>query len=323
MKPYSVDLREKVIQAYEKRTHSFRQLAAMFSVSLNFVWLLVSQHKKTGSVAPKPHRGGPSPKLTQAHIDCLVERVSQHNDATLLELADYLHQQTGVAVSRETIARALRKRRITRKKKTFHATERDEDPDIKAERAAFVQTLLELDIKNLCVLDECGLHLAMARLYARAPSGCRAEADRPADSGGNNTLIAGFTSHGIIAPMLIPGSLDGAAFEVYLQQALLPALPPGCTVLMDNLVVHKMKRIGLLLAENGVSVIFLPRYSPDLSPIELAWSKIKSNLCSAAARTFDELIAALAQAIDTVTQHDALAWFGHCGYRIEGVCEAL
>ncbi|MBS3965465.1 MAG: transposase, partial [Methylomonas sp.] len=87
--------------------------------------------------------------------------------------------------------------------------------------------------------------------------------------------------------------------------------------------VHKMKRIGLLLAENGVSVIFLPRYSPDLSPIELAWSKIKSNLCSAAARTFDELIAALAQAIDTVTQHDALAWFGHCGYRIEGVCEAL
>jgi transposase len=317
MRPYSNDLREKIIQAYQNGEGSLRGIAKRFLVSLNFVWLLFLRFRETGSVDPKPHAGGHPPVMTQECLAILQELVERENDATLLELREQFRQKTGVRISRETIARALRKLRLTRKKKTFHATERENDPEIVAEREAFIQAIPEMDAQHLGVIDECGINLGMARAYGRAVQGCRAEAHRPADRGGNVTLIATLTSQGVIAPFMIPGSLNGEVFKIYVEQVLLPELALGDTVLLDNLSVHKVQGIADLLANRQAKMEFLPRYSPELSPIELVWSKIKADLCKAAVRTYDELVRAVKEALNKVSTTDAQACFRHCGYCIE------
>ena len=108
--------------------------------------------------------------------------------------------------------------------------------------------------------------------------------------------------------------MDGAAFEVYVEQVLLPTLCPGDIVLMDNLSFHKAPRLRTLIESAGARLEFLPPYSPDLNPIELCWSKIKTALRAAKARTFEALLDALDDAFGAVTQQDAEAWFAHCGY---------
>ena len=212
------DLREKVIQAYHDEKGSLRGVAKLFSVSLNFVWLLLERFRETGSVAPKPHGGGPTPKMTPECLDILEGLVEACNDATLLELREQLYQKTGQRVSRETITRGLKRLRITRKKKTFHATERENNPDIIEERETFIQAMPEMNTRQLHVIDECGINLGMARPYARALQGQRARAHRPADRGGNVTLIAALTPQGIKSALMIPGSLDGGAFKTYVQK---------------------------------------------------------------------------------------------------------
>lgn len=317
MKPYSNDLREKVIQAYQNKEGSLRDIAKRFKVSLNFVWLLLQRYLTTHSVDPKPHGGGHPLTLTPERLAILRELVEQQNDATLTELCDRFQQRTGIRVSRETLSRGLRRLRITRKKKTFHATEREKDPEIVKERQDFIQAMPEKDVHHLVVIDECSINLGMARDYGRAPIGARAEGCRPSDRGGNVTLIAALTPQGIMAPLMIPGSLNGEAFKTYIGQVLLPNLAPGDTLLLDNLAVHKVHGIEDLAASRQVKLEFLPRYSPDLSPIELAWSKIKADLGRAAARTYDDLVEAVRVALNKVYPNDSQGWFTHCGYCFE------
>lgn len=114
--------------------------------------------------------------------------------------------------------------------------------------------------------------------------------------------------------MLLPGAVDGAAFKAYVQHCLVPTLRPGDIVLMDNLRVHKVAGIETAIAQAQAHVRYLPPYSPDLSPIELAWSKIKAHLRRAAARTYAELQQAVAAAVQNITESDARGWFKHCGY---------
>lgn len=317
MKPYSNDLRQKVIQAYQNQEGSLRAIAKRFKVSLNFVWLLLQRYLNTASVDPKPHGGGHPPILTAERLALLRELVEQQNDATLLELCDRFQQKTGIRVSRETIARSLRRLRITRKKKTFHTTEREKDPEIVKERQNFIQAMPEKDVRHLVVIDECSINLGMARDYGRAPKGVRAEGHRPSDRGGNVTLIAALTRQGVIAPLMIPGSLNSEAFKTYLDLVLLPNLAPGNTLLLDNLSVHKGCGIKGLAASRQVKLEFLPRYSPDLSPIELAWSKIKADLGKTAARTYDDLVEAVREALNKIHPTDIQGWFSYCGYCFE------
>jgi len=252
--------------------------------------------------------------MTPERLTLLRELVEAENDATLLELRERFGQATGVWVSRETLAKALREMDITRKKKTFHATERDQDPEVIAEREAFIKAMPDRDPTHLLVLDECGINLGMTRAYARAKRGSRAKAQRPADKGGNVTLIAALTPQGIVAPVMLPGSLDGAAFKAYIEQALLPGLKPGDTLLLDNLSAHKVQGVAELLADQHAHLDFLPRYSPELSPIELAWSKVKAELRKAAARTYDALLEAVRLALNKISASDAQAYYEHSGY---------
>jgi transposase len=163
-------------------------------------------------------------------------------------------------------------------------------------------------------LDESGTNLGFTRRFGRAHPGQRVVEGTPGNAGPHYSLLATLSTQGVQAPWLLKGAMDGAAFVVYVEQVLVPTLQAGDIVLMDNLSFHKAPRIRLLIEAVGAQVVFLPPYSPDLNPIELCWSKIKTTLRTRKARTFETLLDALDNAFATVTQQDAKAWFAHCGY---------
>ncbi len=139
-------------------------------------------------------------------------------------------------------------------------------------------------------MDECGTNITLTRLYARAPTGERAFGKVPRNWDKNVTLIAAMSKEGMgRAAMSVEGATDGAAFEAYVRHFLLPTLKEGQVVVMDNLQAHKSTRVGKLIESVGASVLFLPPYSPDFSPIEEAFSKIKAILRSIEARTIRRL----------------------------------
>lgn len=162
--------------------------------------------------------------------------------------------------------------------------------------------------------DESGFNLAMIPEYAYAPKGERALASVPKNRGGNTSLIAAISLHdGVTAPMTLSGSIDGLAFEVWVREVLGPHLRPGQVVIIDRLNVHRRRRVKELIEASGCKVMFLPSYSPDLNPIEWAFSKIKNFVKAAKARTPDALDEAIAQAIKSVTLQDVRAWFELAG----------
>jgi transposase len=170
------------------------------------------------------------------------------------------------------------------------------------------------DAADCVILDECGSNINLRPVYARAPRGARALGSVPRNTRKNTTLIASMTTNGMGPAMLITGAPDTVAFEVYVAQFLAPTLLPGQVVVLDNLSAHKSPRVREVIEARGCTVWFLPAYSPDLSPIEEAFSKLKAVLRRAEARTQAALHQALADALDMITVHDARGYFTHCGY---------
>jgi len=165
-------------------------------------------------------------------------------------------------------------------------------------------------------LDEAGSNLAMTRLYGRAAKGGRVIETVPQNYGENITMLATLSLSGVAAPMTINGAVDGVVFKVYVGEVLCPALTAGDVVVMDNLPAHKVAGIKELIEGCGAQLVYLPPYSPDLNPIEKCWSKIKTYLRKAKARTREELEKALREALLLVTAEDAQGWFKSCGYAI-------
>ena len=157
----------------------------------------------------------------------------------------------------------------------------------------------------------------MARLYGRAPRGERCRAAVPHGHWKTTTFVGGLTLTGVTAPMTLDGAMTGAAFLAYVEQVLVPTLKPGDLVVLDNLPAHKPLAIRQAIEAAGATILFLPPYSPDFNPIELAFSKIKALLKRAAARTVQTLWDAIRDAIDAITPHDARSFFTACGYEPE------
>lgn len=195
------------------------------------------------------------------------------------------------------------------KKRTVGASERDE-----AARARWREQMSGVDVRRLVFVDEAGTNTALARLYAYAIRGQRAHAQVPRNHGRNTTLVGALTWQGLLAPWTIEGAMDTPAFETYVREVLAPTLQPGQIVILDNLSVHKSATIQPAIEARGCQLVFLPAYSPDLNPIELAFSKLKAILRTLAARTREALIDALATALEALTLDDAHAWFRHAGY---------
>lgn len=173
-----------------------------------------------------------------------------------------------------------------------------------------------LDQSRLVFIDECSTNIALTRLYARAPKGDRAYGEAPRNWGKNITLICSLSVEGVGAAMSVEGATDAKAFETYVEHFLLPTLKRGQIVLIDNLQVHKSAKVKELIGQAGAEILFLPPYSPDFSPIEEAFSKLKSILRQIEARTREALLQATGQALDAVSQRDTAGWFGHCGYTV-------
>jgi transposase len=176
-------------------------------------------------------------------------------------------------------------------------------------------------MKKLCharlrFLDEAGATTVLTRLYARALGGGRTSEAVPRNYGASTSMIASIGINGIEAPMLIEGSVDTLVFNAYCEEVLRPTLKRGDVIILDNLGAHRASRIEEIAALCGAQVIWLPPYSPDFSPIELMWSKIKAYLKKVKARTQEELEKAIARALQTVTVSDCLNWFRHCGYEV-------
>ena len=195
------------------------------------------------------------------------------------------------------------------KKKTLAATEQREE-----ERAQFREQMKELDARRLVVVDECGSNIALTPRYGWAPKGQRVHGSVPRNRGKNVTLIASLGWEGIGESMILEGGTTGTLFEQYIEQILAPTLQPGQIVVMDNLSCHKGEKVRLAIEAKGCHLLFLPAYSPDLSPIEEAFSKLKTFLRRVEARTHEALEEAVGQALLTVTASDAHGWFRHCGY---------
>jgi transposase len=158
-------------------------------------------------------------------------------------------------------------------------------------------------------LDETGAKTNMTRIYARTRKGERAVDYAPHGHWNTTTLVASITAEAMIAPMVLDGPMDSVAFEAYIEQVLIPVLPHGSIVVMDNLSSHKSPTIAKLLYDSGSELWYLPPYSPDFNPIENMWSKIKNLLRSAKARTQEELCIAIASALDQITPEDTNGFF--------------
>jgi transposase len=177
-----------------------------------------------------------------------------------------------------------------------------------------------IDPRRLVFVDECGTHTSMTRLRARAPRGERAHGKVPRNRGRNTALLASMTSSGMGPCAAVVGSTKKEVFEAYVEKVLAPALSPGQVVVLDNLAAHKGQRVRRLVEARGCELLFLPAYSPDFSPIEEAFSKLKALPRRAAARTREALVEEIGRALDAVTARDARGWFTHCGYAIEAQC---
>ncbi|MGH7511240.1 MAG: IS630 family transposase [Gemmatimonadales bacterium] len=193
------------------------------------------------------------------------------------------------------------------------ATERDE-----TERAAWRKQIADFDPTRFVFVDESSANITLTPRYGRAPKGVRAQGAAPRNYRHNTTLVAALTQAGLQAPMTLAGPLDGDAFASYVQQVLVPTLQPGQIVILDNLSVHKRADIRARIERAGAMLLFLPAYSPDFTPIEQAFSKLKTVLRRIQARTQDALESAIAEALATISATDAVHWFRHAGYHFNG-----
>jgi transposase len=194
------------------------------------------------------------------------------------------------------------------KKKSLHAAERDTEENRKR-REAFVEALLGATLDKLIFIDESGVSTQMTRLYARCTGGRRIHETTPDSRWKILTILGAISTRGMIATMTVEAATDREIFLAYLDEVLCPQLRPGDVVVMDNLSSHKVKGVRERIEKCGATLLYLPPYSPDLNPIEKAWSKLKLLLRSAKARTKEALDQAIAKLIPLITAEDAKAWF--------------
>jgi transposase len=189
-------------------------------------------------------------------------------------------------------------------------------PDIRVARASWFKAIGRVAHHRFLFIDESGAKTNMTRLYGRAPRGQRAYDHVPSGRWETTTMIAAIDRNGTQAPWVLDGPMDGTAFGVWVEQVLVPTLAPGDIVIMDNLSVHKNAVARTAIQSAGAEVWDLPPYSPDLNPIEKMWSKVKSFLRKAKARTPDTLCQAIGSAMEQVTNKDIKNWFASCGYSL-------
>ncbi|MGH8246724.1 MAG: IS630 family transposase [Gammaproteobacteria bacterium] len=312
--PLSNDLRERVV-AFVGAGHSRRAAAAHFRVSPSFVINLMTLLQRTGSAAPKP-RGGRRHAKLDAHRAFLLGRVDARHDITMPELAADLVAATGTKADPSSLSRWLISATATALKKTLRASEQDR-PDIREARAAWKETRqprMRRERHRLVFIDETGTTTKMTRLRGRCPRGRRLYAKAPFGHWKTQTFIAALRCNGLTAPFVIDEPMNREIFEAYVETQLAPTLNKGDVVILDNLAAHKSPAAEKAVRNRGAWMLFLPPYSPDLNPIEMAFAKLKALLRAKAVRTIDELWRAIGKICALFDPHECQNYFGAAGY---------
>ena len=310
MKPYSLDFCQKIVDEYVEGKTSQRQIAIRFRVAYRFVRKLTQQYRETGKIQPKQRTKQTPTKLSEEPLESLKTLVESNNDATLAELCDLLEQSVGVRIGVSTLFRMLEKLNLTLKK-TLHPDEKETER-VQQKRVEFWQLVQGFLAQDLIFIDESGVDLALTR--ARAPKGQRTHGKRPSNRGKRASILSVISLGELMTYSKLMGSIDGLTFEAFISQKLVPKLWKGACVIMDNCSIHLAQEVRKLIEDVGAKLIFLPPYSPDFSPIENCFSKIKSILRSIGARSYPELAEAIDEAFSQVSLSDLRNWFSHCCY---------
>lgn len=312
MKAYSIDLREKIVNAYERGGISIRNLAKLFGVTKSFIQKLLSQKKTQGDLKPKKQGGGRKASL-DGYEDELAAMVEKHPDATLSEYCEYWGETYDIWVSVSTMCRALQKQQLTLKKKTVRSSQAGTER-VQNLRVEYWEEVKNIDVKDLVFIDETGILLGATRTHARSPYGTRVYDFQPFYHGEKVTVIGAISCEKILAIMTINGSMNGDVFKVYIEKCLLPQLWAGAVVVMDNLTAHKIKEIIPLIESVGAKVLYQSPYSPDFNPIESWWSQLKSFVRTFSPTTTEMVDTLIATAIDLINPKHLKNWFINCCY---------
>jgi transposase len=308
MRAYSKEFRERVVAAM-KRGEKPLSIAKRLEVSFNWVYNLLKRYRTTGSYEALPSNAGAKPKLSESDLEILRQTVLKHPDATLEELKEL----TGLAVSKATLCRALKKLRLSFKKKTFNASEQKR-PEVKEARETWKEEKATENAGKFVFLDESSINTGFSRLYGRAPIGERLFDYVPDCRWATMTVLSSLRLDGTTEALVFEGALNGEMFKAYIKECLAPSLKKGDIVIMDNLSSHKVEGLEEIVEKRGARIEYLPPYSPDLNPVENMWSKIKSQLRKKKERCKEILVNAIGAALRTITAQDAQGWFEHCGY---------
>ncbi len=312
MRPYSLDLRQRILDAYDAKEGSVRELAERFAVAPNTVQNYLSRRRDTGQIAPKAAtRHGPARALEAGHEHALRALVAEKNDRTDAEYARRLAARTGKRVSRLVVNRAWRRMGFTRKNKTLHPAEQDR-PDVQRARATYVRWARENRHRRFVFVDEFGFDQGMTPRTALAPEGERAPGKAPVNADPRITLVMGLDRDGPVAPFAFRGAMDGNVWEQYVARQLGPELRPGDVVVVDGLGAHRSHQARRTVTrDRHARYRMLPPYSPDLTPVEESGSKVKGEVRKAEPRGEGETYDALGVALGHLTPSDARGWFAH------------
>jgi transposase len=266
--------------------------------------------RDTGSSAAKP-RGGSTSRLEQ-HTERILAVIKERPDATLKEILAALRKE-GIRTSQTALWRFLDRQNITRKKKTLHAAEQQRE-DVARARRKWIREQGLLDPARLVFIDETSVNTSMVRLYGRCPCGVRLVDHVPFGHWETMTFVSALRHDGMVAPMLIEGPMNGELFLAYVEQCLVPTLKPDDIVVADNLATHKVAGVAEAIEAAGATLRYLPKYSPDLNPIEMPFSKFKAYLRRLAQRTIPGVRRGIRSFLASLTEQECANYLRHAGY---------
>jgi transposase len=314
-KSHPLALRSRVV-GFVKEGHSHREAARHFRVSPRFVNNLVILKRETGSLSPRRQghlRGG---KLS-THGDWVRKRLAENGELTVDELCVELAGR-GVIVHRSTVGRLLHRLGLSHKKSL--AASEHQRPEIARARELWIKRrrpFFNKALARLIFIDETSTNTKLTKRAGWSLRGQRYRSHAPFGAWKTQTFIAGLRSDAMVAPWIVNAAMNSRIFETWIETQLAPTVSPGDVVILDNVGFHKSERAEELIKAKGAWLLFLPPYSPDLNPIEMAFSKLKALLRKRAARSFDAIVQALGDIYGLFSITECRNYFKAAGYEAD------
>ncbi|MFC3644977.1 IS630 family transposase [Aquibium oceanicum] len=315
-KPHPMALRERVA-GYVDEGHGHREAAQHFLVPPRFVNDLIKLRRETGSLKPRRQGHAPGSGKLAPHVGFVRRRMAQARELTLDELCVELEAR-GCVVHRSSVGRLLHRIGLSQKK-ALRATEQLR-PEVRAARELWTtgrKPFFARALTRLVFIDETSTNTKLTKRTGWSPKGERYVTHAPFGHWRTQSFVASLRSHGLVAPWIVEGAMKAEIFERYVETQLAPELGRGDVVILDNVGFHKSGRAADLVRQRGAWMLFLPPYSPDLNPIEMALSKLKALLRKKAARTFDAVATAIGDICDLLDPQQCRDFFSAAGYEVD------